>query len=80
MAAAVAVAFSDTRPELPPAYARLVQDGQYGKATLRALGAFGQDTPDPDDASTALKVLRALGFEQTARDIALSLLLRDRVS
>ncbi|MDD9715555.1 hypothetical protein PVW48_02270 [Dinoroseobacter sp. PD6] len=77
--AAMASAFAEPAPDLPPMFARLLAGGQYGEATLRALGFLGQETPDPDDASTAVQVLRALGFEQTARDIALNLLLRDRV-
>lgn len=73
--AAIAAAFSDAPPALPSAFQRLLNDRQFGQATLRALSLLGRDLPDPDDAGTALQVLRALGFEQSAREIALSLLL-----
>ncbi|WP_424976230.1 hypothetical protein [Dinoroseobacter sp. S124A] len=78
LTAAVTAAFSTTPPALPQSFDRLLQRGEYGAATLRALRLLGDSAlPDPDDAGTALGVLRTLGFEQTAREIALSLVLRE---
>lgn len=76
---AVSAAFdpADSMP-LPASLDRQLQEKQFGEATLRALlflssGADG----DPEDAGRALRVLRQLGFEQAAREIALSLVLAE---
>lgn len=74
--AAVSAAFDAPTGPLPISYERLITSGQFGHATLRALTAL-DGSADPDDAGTALRVLRILGFEQTAREIALALVLRE---
>jgi len=60
---------------LPQPYDRLIAQDRLGEATLLALQAAGKAAPDPDDAQTGLSVLRALGFERAAREIAVSLVL-----
>jgi hypothetical protein len=75
--AAVAAAFAQRQDPLPVPYEQLLSEARAGETTLRVLRAFGQAQPDPNDAETALRVLRRLGFESTAREIALSLLLAE---
>ncbi|MDJ0859829.1 MAG: hypothetical protein QNJ03_12155 [Dinoroseobacter sp.] len=75
--AATTAAFADRQSALPLPYETLISQNRNGEATLRALQALGQAQPDPNDTETALRVLRRLGFESAAREIALALVLRE---
>lgn len=75
--AATTAAFAERNSPLPLPYETLISQGRIGEATLRALQALGQAQPDPNDTETALRVLRRLGFESTAREIALALVLQE---
>ncbi len=75
---AVASAFAEGQSQqLPSPYRQLVSEGRFGEATLRALRMLGQAQPDPGDTQTALQILRQLGFESAAREIALALVLQE---
>lgn len=74
---AVTAAFAPRQSPLPLPYEDLIAQARTGEATLRALRALGQAQPDPNDAETALRVLRELGFESAARAIALTLVLQE---
>ncbi|MEM9395422.1 MAG: hypothetical protein AAGA38_16290 [Pseudomonadota bacterium] len=74
---AVAAAFVVRQGPLPLPYEDLVLQNRSGEATLRALRALRTAQPDPNDAETALRVLRRLGFESSARAIALALVSQD---
>ncbi len=56
---------------IPRAFSQLLSEKRLGEATLRALSLIGSETPDANDLETGLRVLRKIGFEQDARDIAL---------
>lgn len=56
---------------VPQAINAMLQDRRLGEATLRALALINGPTPDANDVETALRILRRVGFEQSARDIAL---------
>ncbi|OSP55508.1 hypothetical protein BV911_07355 [Pseudoruegeria sp. SK021] len=62
-------------PDLPPTYARMIEDGRTGEALLTALARLvnGREG-DPMDIAEALQLLRALGQEATARQAALQIL------
>lgn len=75
--AAVAAAFAERDTPLPQPYETLIAQGRLGESTLRALRSIGRAQPDPDDAETALRVLRRLGLESAAREIALALVLSE---
>ncbi len=65
--------------KLPPALQVLIDDGRTGEAILQATlhfsdGALG----DPEDLINALRLLRVLGLEHTARRAALELLILER--
>ncbi len=76
----VANVFSVSRPGLTATDETLLRQGRLGEATLRALRRLGNARPDPGDLEAGLAVLRRLGFESDARQIALALLLGPEVA
>lgn len=80
LAEALSEAFADQGAPLPLPYGPLVRQNRVGEAVLRALAAVAAGPlSDPDDVSAALRVMRRLGFEGEARQIALHLVLADMV-
>ncbi len=62
-------------PGLPTQMQQLLDDKRYGEATLQAIAMLGDaETPDPSRVQTGLAVLRALRLEESARRMALHLL------
>lgn len=53
--------------------AEQLQSGRLGEVVLETLGGLSRLSPDPGDVETALWVLRRVGLEQVARDVALAL-------
>lgn len=70
----------DAAPDtpLPHAIQTALDARNLGEATLRALALIGGRTPDALDLELALRTLRLVGFEQDARNIALSFAVRHR--
>ena len=73
-ASTVAGVFDDDGPR-DANYSKLIAKGNRGEAALRALATLSQSALEADDVAGALGALRDLGFERTARESALAILL-----
>ncbi len=64
-------------PELPTQYQQLLDDNRFGEASLQAIALLGDtEVLDPSSVQTGLALLRALRLEDSARRMALHLLIR----
>lgn len=73
---AIAAAFAQPAPPLPPELSTLATEGRFGEALLTALSEIAPGAEaDPADLTGALAFLRAIGLEDTARRAALQILL-----
>lgn len=78
LARAIAAGFASPPPGLPPALQEPLETNRRGEALLLALAtlALGREA-DPGDQTSALALLRRMGFEDSARRAALQMLLLD---
>ncbi|MEM8537124.1 MAG: hypothetical protein AAGF56_04595 [Pseudomonadota bacterium] len=74
---AIQAAFDSTPP--PDEFQVLLNEGKLGEALLRAITLFDSGSEgDPRSVTAAIRVLRAVGLEDTARRAALQYILLDR--